>query len=504
MTAQPTWESDPVVVESRVAPNDLDAEAAVISAVLVDPAAMPKLEGILRAEHFYSEAHRQIYGAASALRAAGKPVDIRLVATWLRDKDRLAQVGGPAYLTQVLDAAPAVTNVLAYAGTVLEKYRLRQQILIGDKIKVQGYAGISATSAAEELAALQRESTTADELLHGAALAAPLGDLDYLVAELGMVAGGGAPHLVAGFGFSGKTLAVQDLALSLAAGVAVWGVHRARTRRVVHVDLEQGDRTTRRRYQRLARALGIDLTSLGDALAVAIQPPGLTLSPHCEGRWRGLMSGRDLLIVDSLRAAAIGDENASEIRGALDMLGRLAEVTGCRALVIHHARKPSADDPGDAKFSIRGSGAIFDACDGVFVFAADKGEPIRVQNVKARSHGELVDDFALVVSDVDVEHEPRAGLRVHVHGVELVNERRDARRKEAAGQQARVDADVVRRALKEHPGLTMRDLRAAVRPVGRERLEAALFAMKDELEVREEQQGRTKAHRHFLKGGAHV
>ena len=90
-------------------------------------------------------------------------------------------------------------------------------------------------------------------LLDGPALAAPLPELDYLVREIGLVAGGGAPHLVAGYGFSGKTLALQALALALVTGRPVWGAyHSPHARRVVHVDLEQGDRLTRRRYQRFS------------------------------------------------------------------------------------------------------------------------------------------------------------------------------------------------------------------------------------------------------------
>ena len=66
-------------------------------------------------EHFYSEAHRRIHEACVELSAEGKPVDVVQVATWLRDRERLAQVGGMAYLTEVLNAAPAVANVVAYA-----------------------------------------------------------------------------------------------------------------------------------------------------------------------------------------------------------------------------------------------------------------------------------------------------------------------------------------------------------------------------------------------------
>ncbi|HXX69789.1 MAG TPA: replicative DNA helicase [Polyangiaceae bacterium] len=130
-----------IAIENRVPPHDLDAEAAVLSAVMVDPLALDKVNELLRPEHFYSEAHRRIFEACVDLSGAGKPVDVVQVASWLRDRDRLAQVGGMAYLTEVLNAAPAVANVGAYARTIHEKWRVRQLILACQRVTAQGYAG---------------------------------------------------------------------------------------------------------------------------------------------------------------------------------------------------------------------------------------------------------------------------------------------------------------------------------------------------------------------------
>jgi len=130
-----------MTTEGRVPPHDLDAEAAVLSAVMVDTLAFDKVNEFLRPEHFYSEAHRRIYEASLELSAVGQPVDVVQVATWLRDHDRLAQVGGMAYLTEVLNAAPAVANVVAYGRTIHEKWRVRQLILACQRVTAQGYAG---------------------------------------------------------------------------------------------------------------------------------------------------------------------------------------------------------------------------------------------------------------------------------------------------------------------------------------------------------------------------
>ncbi|HZU82982.1 MAG TPA: DnaB-like helicase N-terminal domain-containing protein, partial [Polyangiaceae bacterium] len=128
-------------LEGRVPPHDLGAEAAVLSAVMVDPLALDKVAEFLRPEHFYSEAHRRVYEATVELSSEGKPVDIVQVATWLRDHDRLAQVGGVSYLTEILNAAPAVANVTAYARTIHDKWRVRELILACHRVTAQGYAG---------------------------------------------------------------------------------------------------------------------------------------------------------------------------------------------------------------------------------------------------------------------------------------------------------------------------------------------------------------------------
>lgn len=334
-------------------------------------------------------------------------------------------------------------------------------------------------------------SQTRVRILDGAAIAAPLPELEYIVPEIGLVAGGGAPHMVAGYGFAGKTLALQSLLLSLAAGTTVWGAYKlARSFRVLHVDKEQGDALTRRRYQRLARDMGIELASLGDGIGAAIMPP-LTMSIGCRADWLALLEGRDLVLIDSMRAASPGqDENSSEFREGLDMLGELSEQTKCRALVIHHARKPNDDAP-SGRFNIRGSSAIFDALDCAYVFAADKGEPIRVMHEKARSNGETVDDFALVVSDIPQPDEPRWGLRVELRGAELLEERREKAAADKVKRQASSDAAKVRKALHQN-GKPLETAQArTLTGLSGSRFAAAIAELGDEVESLPFQEGRT-------------
>ncbi len=124
--------------QGRVPPHDLDAEAAVLSAVLIDPAAFDKVSE-LKAEWFYSERHRRIFEAVIELHAVGQAVDIVTVGSWLKSRERLGQVGGMGYLTEVLNAAPAVANVGAYGDTIADKYGARQIILTAQRVAATGY-----------------------------------------------------------------------------------------------------------------------------------------------------------------------------------------------------------------------------------------------------------------------------------------------------------------------------------------------------------------------------
>ena len=135
-------QNEPLPVAGRVPPHDLDAEAAVLAAVLLERDALDRVLELLKAEHFYSDANRRIYEAAVQLTTAGSPVDIQTVASWLRSREWLNQIGGPSYLAQIVDATPSVANVTAYAKVVHEKWRVRQLIGTCQRIAAEGYGDV--------------------------------------------------------------------------------------------------------------------------------------------------------------------------------------------------------------------------------------------------------------------------------------------------------------------------------------------------------------------------
>jgi hypothetical protein len=404
--------------EDRVPPCDLDAERAVLSAAIVLDDGFEKVRNILRPEHFSSGAHAWIFEACVEVASFGRPDPVR-VAAWLKDRGRLAQIGGMAHLTELLNAAPVATNLAAYANIVRDKYRAREAIRVCQRIAAEGYAGHSVDALIPVLAAtvdsLQASAEASDSLswVSAADIFAPLPAPTWVVPELFI--GPGRPTLIAGYGFSAKTLGVQSLALAVAAGKTVWGHFGCgEGLRVRHLDYEQGRTATLRRYQRLALGAGLRPSDLGDRLEVTIFPDLYLTDIRAQDRFAWACEGVALCIIDALRGALPGvDENDSAVRGYIDNLSRVSERTGTAFAIVHHAGKPR-DGHADARTMPRGSSAIFDACGCVLVLTGAKDEPklVRMEKTPADAEGRAVEDFYLAVEDVAEGDKARAGLRV--------------------------------------------------------------------------------------------
>lgn len=133
---------EPSRSDGKVPPHDLDAEAAVLSAVMLSREAFDETAGTLKPEYFYADANGRIYEAACTLARDNRPIDTVTVAGWLRDRQRIDWVGGLSYLAQLVDATPNVANVVDYARVIYEKWRLRQLIAQCQKTAAEGYGDV--------------------------------------------------------------------------------------------------------------------------------------------------------------------------------------------------------------------------------------------------------------------------------------------------------------------------------------------------------------------------
>jgi hypothetical protein len=275
-------------------------------------------------------------------------------------------------------------------------------------------------------------------ILSAAEMAEPLGPVDWLVRKIGIAPG--APTLIAGYGFVGKSLFAQSIAVAVASGTPLWGTFAVRKGRVLHVDYEQGRRITSDRYQRLAHAAGLSLADLPN-LEAAILPNFYLDGEGALDRLCHVGEGRALVIVDSFRASCPGtDENSSDVRPVLDRMTAASEKTGCTFELIHHARKPRADDVGGGMMSIRGSSGFFDGSQCVLLLSAKKGQPITVEHAKERIEGTPCETFGLRVIDTD----DRRGLSLEYLPPEQVADSVRTKTGERSDEQAAKDAAKVR------------------------------------------------------------
>lgn len=119
---------------SRPLPHSLEAEQAVLGAMLLDREAIYVAVEALRPEDFYHEAHRLLFQVMVAMSDRGEAVDLVTVVEELRRLGYLEKVGGMAYVGSLGQAVPSAANTAYYAKIVREKALLRGLIQAGQQI----------------------------------------------------------------------------------------------------------------------------------------------------------------------------------------------------------------------------------------------------------------------------------------------------------------------------------------------------------------------------------
>lgn len=119
--------------DERTFPHNLDAERAVLGAVLIQNNAMDTIVS-LPPSAFYRKAHEQIFAAMLDLHATGVAIDFTILRNKLHQKGELEAVGGPAYLASLVDGLPHATNIDHYANIVREKASLRHCMKLASQL----------------------------------------------------------------------------------------------------------------------------------------------------------------------------------------------------------------------------------------------------------------------------------------------------------------------------------------------------------------------------------
>ena len=120
--------------QTRTPPYSLDAEQAVLGALMLSEEAYFKISDKVSAEDFYRQDHRFIFEAIAALKERGQPCDAVTLGEWLERNEKAEAAGGVSYVIEIANNTPGAANIVAYAEIVREKAILRQLMEAGTQI----------------------------------------------------------------------------------------------------------------------------------------------------------------------------------------------------------------------------------------------------------------------------------------------------------------------------------------------------------------------------------
>ncbi len=122
-------------------PFSLEAEQAVLGSVLINPAALDSITGIITSEDFYVEEHRDIYGAMQSMYLKSHNIDPVTLVDELVHQGVYDESGGKDYIRLVVDSVPVAANARDYAEIVRDKSILRSLIASCEDVIDDAYSG---------------------------------------------------------------------------------------------------------------------------------------------------------------------------------------------------------------------------------------------------------------------------------------------------------------------------------------------------------------------------
>ena len=126
-------------ISEKLPPQNLEAEQSALGCLLIDQNAIIKVVDFLKPRDFYRAIHHEIYQAMMELFERNEPIDLLSVSSRLKEKEKLEEIGGTSYLTQLVNAVPTAAHPLNYAQIVQRKRILRDLIDASHEINQMGY-----------------------------------------------------------------------------------------------------------------------------------------------------------------------------------------------------------------------------------------------------------------------------------------------------------------------------------------------------------------------------
>jgi replicative DNA helicase len=120
-------------------PQNVDAEASLLGAILIDTDAIVKIADSIKAPDFFEKRHGLIYSAMLSLYEQRSAIDVLTLANQLKSKGELDSIGGASYLTELTNFVPTATHVEQYADIVAQKALRRRLISVSQQMVSLGF-----------------------------------------------------------------------------------------------------------------------------------------------------------------------------------------------------------------------------------------------------------------------------------------------------------------------------------------------------------------------------
>ena len=140
----------------RTAPHNLEAEQALLGAILVNNEAAQKVQGFLDTDHFYEPVHGRIFEAVLKLIDKTQIADPVKLKPYFENDEALADVGGAQYLVRLAASAATIINAEDYGRTIYDLALRRQIINIGEEMVNTAYNSEIDQEAAGQIEAFLR------------------------------------------------------------------------------------------------------------------------------------------------------------------------------------------------------------------------------------------------------------------------------------------------------------------------------------------------------------
>jgi hypothetical protein len=390
------------VITHRQPPYNLDAEQALLGAILINNEAMDRVSGFLDPEHFYDPLHQRIYEVLGKLIQAGKQATPITLRTFFESAEPIEPgLTVPQYLGRLAVNATTIINAAEYGRTIYDLATRRALIVIGEDMVNAAYDATVDQPPEHQIEEVESRlhdliSNTVGGNRWGVRFAddpLPPGDGSYCVKG---IIGSQSTAMLYGAPGTGKSTLAIDIAFKIALDLP-WFGNRVQPGGVVYVAYE-GQGGIPNRVAAAASFLGnpgkkfawmsggASLASdVGRIIAATKEVAKCTRSPV------------RLVIIDTL-ARALADENENEAAGiaaASSHADRIKASTGGAVLLIHHPGKDKDRGP-------RGSSAIRGCTDALIRVERRKDGAIRTVNLEKAREGLERQLAAFVLKSVKV------------------------------------------------------------------------------------------------------